>query len=117
MLNDIIERDGAVCIWCGREPWRADLTAELVLPRSRGGRGTPENIAVACRSCNKRRRTSAVTAFVRAQLATGRAPRRDLIAAALERLAASSAPQHASYGARQLALLERVAPPAGPAAA
>jgi hypothetical protein len=114
-LDDVIARDGPVCIWCGREPWRLDLTAEHLLPRARGGRGVLENLAVACRGCNKRRRTRAVAAFVRAQLDEGRATRLDVLSAALARLARSPVREHAAYGARQLALLERLTGPAASA--
>ena len=45
LLDELIARDGAVCAWCGRKPWRSDLTAEHLLPRARGRRGTLENRA------------------------------------------------------------------------
>jgi 5-methylcytosine-specific restriction endonuclease McrA len=104
----LIGRDGGICVWCGREPWAADLTAEHLLPRSRRGRTVPENLAVACRSCNKRRRTKPVVAYVRALRADGYAPRMDLIEGALERLTRSGASAHADYAQRQLALLDRL---------
>jgi 5-methylcytosine-specific restriction endonuclease McrA len=107
-LDDLILRDGPACVWCGREPWRGDLTAEHLLPRARRGRTRPENLAVACRGCNKRRRTKPVVAYVRAQLGAGRQPRLDLLTAALRRLAQSAAPEHAAYGVRQLELLHRM---------
>jgi hypothetical protein len=111
-LDDVIARDGPLCVWCGHEPWRSDLTAEHLLPRARGGRGVVENLAAACRGCNKRRRTRAVAAFARAQLDEGRAVRLDVLSAALARLARSPLREHAAYGTRQLALLERLAGPA-----
>lgn len=106
-LDTIIERDGRTCVWCGREPWRTDLTAEHVYPRSRGGRTTPENLTVACRACNKRRGTRPVVSFVRAQFDAGIEPRRDLLIATLDRLAGSDRLDLAAYGQRQRALLER----------
>lgn len=106
--ESLITRDGGTCVWCGREPWAADLTAEHLLPRSRRGRTVPENLAVACRACNKRRRTMPVVAYVRARRQDGVEPRVDLIEAALGRLRHSGAPAHAEYAARQLALLERL---------
>lgn len=45
-------RDGDVCNYC-REPvddW--DRTLDHVIPRSRGGEHTEENLVVCCRSCN-----------------------------------------------------------------
>lgn len=104
----LIGRDGGTCVWCGREPWAADITAEHLLPRSRRGRTLPENLAVACRPCNKRRRTKPVVAYVRSLRADGYAPRTDLIESALERLSDSESAAHADYARRQLALLERL---------
>ena len=107
-LDAIIERDGRSCVWCGREPWHTDLTAEHLFPRSRGGRTSPENLTVACRPCNKRRGTRPVVAFVRAQLDAGIEPRRDLLTATLARLADSDRRDLAAYGRRQQALLQRL---------
>ena len=107
-LDGLITRDGSVCVWCGRELWRRDLTAEHILPRARSGRGFPENLAVACRRCNKQRRTQSVAAYVRAQRSAGAEPRLDLLTTALERLRESPSSAHAEYGRRQLALLDRL---------
>jgi 5-methylcytosine-specific restriction endonuclease McrA len=106
--ENLIARDGGICVWCGREPWLSDLTAEHLLPRSRRGRTVPENLAPACRACNKRRRTQPVVAYVRSQRQDGLAPRVDLLNAALTRLRRSASPVHAEYAARQLALLDRL---------
>jgi hypothetical protein len=107
-LPALIDRDGDVCVWCGRRPWPGDLTTEHLLPRSRSGRGLPENLAVACRGCNRRRRSRPVAAFVRSEVEAGRYPRVDLLEPALERLSASASREHAEYGRRQLALLRRI---------
>lgn len=107
-LENLITRDGEACIWCGRDLWRRDLTAEHLLPRARSGRRIPENLAVACRRCNKGRRTKSVAAYVRAQTDAGARPRVDLVTAALERLSRSSSRVHAQYAERQLALLRRL---------
>jgi len=115
-LDGLITRDGAICVWCGREAWRRDLTAEHLLPRARRGHRTAENLAVACRTCNKRRRTKPVAAYVRAQLERGEQPRLDLLFDALERMSASASRPQAEYARRQLALLERLSPPLEPAA-
>ena len=68
----------------------------------------PENLAVACRWCNKRRRTKPVVAYVRAQRSNGYEPRLDLLGSALERLSRSESPAHAEYARRQLELLGRL---------
>jgi len=70
-VDDLIERDGAACVWCGRELWRRDLTREHVIPRSQGGHMTAENAVVACRACNKRRGSKPVDAYVRELLREG----------------------------------------------
>lgn len=117
-LRELIARDGEICVWCGRTMWPADLTAEHLMPRARGGRGTPENLAVACRRCNRRRRTRPVAAYVRERERervgeasererVGEASARERIEAALRRLADSSSPTHAAYGRRELELLFR----------
>jgi 5-methylcytosine-specific restriction endonuclease McrA len=104
----IVERDGATCVWCGREPWPRDLTLEHLLPRSRGGHGTPENLTPACRPCNRARRSRPVAAYVRELIDAGREPRLAAMEAALRRLASSSRAAESAYGARQLDLLRRL---------
>ncbi len=54
MLNrkNILRRDGYRCQYCGR---REDLTVDHVIPRSRGGRDTWENLVTACTRCNSRK--------------------------------------------------------------
>jgi hypothetical protein len=116
MLDTLIQRDGAACVWCGREPWHTDLTAEHLVPRTRGGRTSPENLTVACRACNRRRGTRPVVAHVRTLLDEGGRPRGDHLLVSLSRLADSDRREMAAYGQRQHALLakllaERAAPP------
>lgn len=110
-LSSVIARDGSACVWCGRESWPRDLTLEHLLPRGRGGSGSDENLAVACRGCNRRRGSRPVVAFVRQELANGREPAIQRLGAALERLGRSPARAEAAYGRRQLALLLRVGAP------
>ena len=55
-LAEILERDGATCIWCGRA--FAPLvvpTTEHVIPRVKGGPSRLENEVAACRRCNAER--------------------------------------------------------------
>jgi HNH endonuclease len=107
-LEALIERDGASCVLCGRAPWRTDLTAEHLVPRSRGGRTSPENLTIACRSCNKRRGTKPVVAYVRSLLQEGGCPQGEALLVCLTRLTSSDRRDLAAYGTRQLALLERL---------
>ncbi|WP_287930571.1 HNH endonuclease [Thermus sp.] len=48
--RNILRRDRYTCQYCGRRG--GELTVDHVLPRSRGGRSTWENLVAACRSCN-----------------------------------------------------------------
>jgi 5-methylcytosine-specific restriction endonuclease McrA len=48
----VMARDGGVCQYCGS---RAD-SIDHVVPRSRGGTHTWENVVAACRPCNVRKR-------------------------------------------------------------
>jgi 5-methylcytosine-specific restriction endonuclease McrA len=109
-LGELIARDGETCIWCGGMRWPSDLTAEHLLPRSRGGRGLPENLAVACRSCNRRRRSRGVAAYAKSRLDDGLSMDLDRLRAALERLSSSESRPHSAYGRRQLSLLQRLTP-------
>lgn len=53
--RNIFERDGNRCQYCGRHLPREDLTLDHVVPRSRGGASTWENVVVACLKCNDRK--------------------------------------------------------------
>ena len=48
-------RDNYTCQYCGQAPGRGQLTLDHVLPRSRGGQTTWENVVAACRACNMRK--------------------------------------------------------------
>lgn len=50
--HNIMKRDGNRCLYCGS---RQNLTIDHVMPRSRGGRDTWENLATACNDCNVRK--------------------------------------------------------------
>jgi 5-methylcytosine-specific restriction endonuclease McrA len=50
---NIYTRDGFKCQFCGQRFDSEDLTFDHVLPRSRGGKTTWENIVTACVACNK----------------------------------------------------------------
>lgn len=112
-LPATIASDATNCVWCGRVFWARDLTVEHLLPKTRGGRGIPENLAVACRRCNRRRGAKPVVAYVRERLKAGEHPEIELLRGSLERLTGSESPQHANYGRRQLALLRRIDPGSG----
>ena len=52
---NIYARDRSVCQYCGRRRPRSELNLDHVLPRSRGGRSTWENVVCSCVDCNRRK--------------------------------------------------------------
>lgn len=54
--RNIFARDKSVCQYCGRKFHRVDLTIDHVIPRSRGGLDTWENLVLACSGCNLKKR-------------------------------------------------------------
>ena len=48
----VFARDGWECQYCGS---RANLTVDHVIPRSKGGESTWENIVASCAPCNRRK--------------------------------------------------------------
>jgi len=50
--RNIYQRDHFTCQYCGRRLPREDLTIDHIIPRSRGGKSTWENVVLACSSCN-----------------------------------------------------------------
>lgn len=53
--RSIFERDRSSCQYCGRRFDRSDLALDHVIPRSRGGMTTWDNVVLACLSCNTRK--------------------------------------------------------------
>lgn len=53
--RNIFLRDGFTCQYCGRRPGTRELNLDHVVPRSRGGRSTWENLVTSCRECNLRK--------------------------------------------------------------
>lgn len=51
--KEVFIRDGFTCQYCGRQCH--DLTIDHVVPRSRGGPHTWENLVSACKPCNHRK--------------------------------------------------------------
>ena len=51
----ILTRDQYTCQYCGLLPPRNLLTVDHILPRSRGGKTTWENVITACQKCNGRK--------------------------------------------------------------
>ncbi len=70
MVNDLTDEQWGLikdawsgCAYCGAAD--ADLQRDCVLPISRGGRYTLDNVVPACPSCNRSKCNSEVTAWLR----------------------------------------------------
>lgn len=50
--QNIFKRDNGQCQYCGTTK---DLTLDHVMPRSRGGKSTWDNLTTACKSCNSKK--------------------------------------------------------------
>ena len=50
--REVLRRDHHSCQYCGT---KKDLTLDHVIPRSRGGRHTWDNVVAACSKCNSRK--------------------------------------------------------------
>jgi 5-methylcytosine-specific restriction endonuclease McrA len=54
LTKAVVERHGKVC-WLCLKPIEYDLTLDHVTPRSKGGRGTRDNLRPAHAKCNRKR--------------------------------------------------------------
>lgn len=61
---DIIARDHSTCYLCGKLLMPKHITLDHVVPLVRGGSHIPDNLRVACRSCNSRKRESLLSELV-----------------------------------------------------
>jgi 5-methylcytosine-specific restriction endonuclease McrA len=51
----VFDRDRNICQYCGKRLPRSHLTIDHVLPQSRGGGDTWDNLVLACLACNARK--------------------------------------------------------------
>jgi len=60
----IIERDKSTCYLCGRVLMKSEVRLDHVIPLSRGGPHTADNLRVACNSCNCKKATKLLSELV-----------------------------------------------------
>lgn len=53
--RNIFARDRGICQYCGCRPTRDEVSIDHVIPRSRGGTSTWENLVLACTACNRKK--------------------------------------------------------------
>ncbi|GGA20294.1 MULTISPECIES: HNH endonuclease [unclassified Okeania] len=56
--QQLIEDFGCYCWWCGKCLMPEKLTIEHLLPRSKGGSNSKENLRLSCFKCNNSRGNS-----------------------------------------------------------
>ncbi len=54
-LRGVILESGGRCRWCGASVLGAEFEIDHVLSLSRGGRNTPDNLALTCPDCNRQK--------------------------------------------------------------
>lgn len=52
---NVFARDKNTCQYCGRKFLRSELNLDHVVPRSRGGTSTWENVVCSCHACNRKK--------------------------------------------------------------
>lgn len=98
----ILERDGPWCVWCSA-PLDERLnrpTTEHLVPRIKGGPSWLENEVAACRRCNSERGHQSIAGWLQDSRGLGRAPRIEVLIAALERLQSAIAARGGQRRAR-----------------
>lgn len=86
-LERIMERDGAQCVWCGRDlGGLVEATTEHMVPRIKGGPSWIENEVAACRRCNGQRGHLTPAEWLDECERRGWSVRRELVLATLEGL-------------------------------
>jgi 5-methylcytosine-specific restriction endonuclease McrA len=87
-LAEILERDGARCVWCGRAVAErlVRATTEHVVPKVKGGPSWIENEVAACSRCNRRRGNRTPAEWLLECEARGWSPDRDAILRSLRSL-------------------------------
>lgn len=51
----VVRRDGQVCAVCKNNVLDDEIEFDHIIPFSRGGATTPENLRVLCRECNRKK--------------------------------------------------------------
>jgi hypothetical protein len=52
LRGQVLRRDNMRCVYCGSDGEGKPLHCDHIIPRSRGGKSTLENLACACYRCN-----------------------------------------------------------------
>ncbi|MDR1340108.1 MAG: DUF4373 domain-containing protein [Prevotellaceae bacterium] len=61
LIKEVFKRDNYICQYCGKAGGK--LEADHVIPFSKGGEDTIENLVTSCRKCNRQKRDKTVEEF------------------------------------------------------
>ena len=50
---DALTKQKGKCYYCGKRIWGKSVTADHLIPKSKGGTDSKENIVASCRRCNR----------------------------------------------------------------
>ena len=103
-LDGLLKGQEGKCIWCGCEIWKDNITKEHLCPTSQGGRGRTggDNIAIACKMCNRNRKSGSAVSFARSVEAEGKTPNWELLQKHFTDLSRSGVRREREYALKQL---------------
>jgi 5-methylcytosine-specific restriction endonuclease McrA len=61
LIKEVFKRDNYICQYCGKAGGK--LEADHVIPFSKGGKDTIENLVTSCQKCNRQKRDKTVDEF------------------------------------------------------
>lgn len=76
---NLFHRDHGQCQYCGKSQDPKLMTIDHVIPRSRGGENTWENLVVACKKCNQRKGNKTPTEACMHPINTPRKPKVNIL--------------------------------------
>jgi len=60
---EVFKRDGFNCVYCGKTPPNVTLEADHIIPVSKGGKNTIENLVTSCFECNRGKGANELTSI------------------------------------------------------
>lgn len=77
--KNIIKRDRHTCQYCGKHLGKNEYTVDHVIPRSKGGKNTWENLVTSCRKCNSKKANKSLKETNMCLLKEPKPPSKDFI--------------------------------------
>jgi 5-methylcytosine-specific restriction endonuclease McrA len=77
--KNLFNRDNGMCQYCSKKLTKASFTIDHVLPKSRGGKNTWENMVACCRNCNVKKKNRTPNEANMKLLSTPGLPHKDFV--------------------------------------